>query len=221
MQARLRVQLAFGLMGQDRLVEAADEFELASAADRAAGHDQGLATALESFGLLSLRREDYGRAAELLLDARSVAERVGNPRALALLEHHYGRALSGLGRFEEADGQFDRATAAFRKLPTRDVYNEGRILMSRGEAALRSGHPERAADVLGEAAEIMVKEDSVIMQAQVAVLRAWCARESGDLAAERGHLVAAQELHTRTGSRLAPRVSERITFLDAAAGRLS
>jgi tetratricopeptide (TPR) repeat protein len=220
MEARMHVQLAFGLMGQDRLADAEQEFELGLAADRAAGHDQGLATALESLGLLALGREYFERAAELFAEARTVAERIGNPRALALLEHHYGRALSGLGRFDEAQVQFDRAAAAFRALRTRDEYNEGRVLMSRGEAALRAGLPERAREVLAEAAGIMAAEKSLVMQAQVAVLRAWCARESGDLAAERVFLVEAQDLHTRTGSRLAPRVGERIRFLDAAGDRL-
>ena len=222
MEARMHVQLAFGLMWQERFAEAEQEFELGLAVDRAAGHDQGLATALESFGLLCLSRERFDRAAELFAEAQTVARRVEqpNPRALALLEHHYGRALSGLGLFDEAEVQFDRALAAFHDLLTRDVYNEGRVLMSRGEAALRSGHPERAREVLAEAAEIMVAEESLVMQAQVAVLRAWCARESGELSAEREFLVAAQDLHARTGSRLAPRVSERIGFLDAASTRL-
>ena len=220
MEARMHVQLAFGLMGQDRLADAEREFEAGLAADRAAGHDQGLATALESFGLLCLGREQFERAAELFAEARTVAERAGNPRALALLEHHSGRALSGLGRFEEANAQFDRALALFHDLSTRDEYNEGRVLMSRGESALRSGRPEQAREVLAAAARIMIAEKSLVMQAQVAVLRAWYARESGDLLAEREFLVQAQNLHTQTGSRLAPKVGERISFLDAVNGRL-
>jgi tetratricopeptide (TPR) repeat protein len=220
MEARMHVQLAFGLMAQDRLAEAEQEFTLGLAAARAAGHDQGRATALESLGLLLLGRESFDRAADLFAEARTVAERVGDPRALALLEHHCGRALAGLGRFEEASLQFDRALAAFRALTIRDNYNEGRILMSRAEASLRAGRPEQAGEVLADAARIMTAEDSLVMQAQVAVLRAWYARESADLLAERLFLVQAQELHQRAGSRLTPRVSERITFLDAARTRL-
>lgn len=219
MEARMRVQLAFGLLGQDRLADAEGEFESAVVADRAAGHDQGLATALESLGLLCLGQQRFDRAAELFAEARSVAERVGNPRALALLEHHYGRALSGLGRFDDAQAQFDRAMTALRALRTPDVYNQGRVLMSRGEAALRAGRPEQARAVLVDAARIMRAEKSSVMLAQVAVLRAWCARELGDLAAERAFLVEAQDLHTRTGSRLAPRVGERISFLDTVSGK--
>ena len=221
MESRMRVQLAFGLMGQDRLAEADEQFGLGLEAARIAGHDQSIATALESLGLLCLSRGQFERAAELLGEARVVAERAGNPRALALLEHHLGRALSGLGRFDEATEQFNRAFAAFQALETRDEYNEGRILMSRAENALRQGRPEQAREVLGEAASIMVERGSLVQQAQVAVLRAWCARESGDLAAERGFLVEAQSLHAQAGSRATPRVTQRIAFLDAAASRLT
>jgi tetratricopeptide (TPR) repeat protein len=220
MEARMHVQLAFGLMGQDRLADADREFGLGLEASRAADHDQSVATALVSLGLLCLGREQFERAAGLFAEARKVAGRLDNPRAVALLEHHYGRALSGLGRYAEAQEQFDRATDAFHALRTRDEYNEGRVLMSRGEAALRAGLPERARAPLAEAAGIMAAEQSSVMRAQVAVLRAWCARESGDLVAERAFLVEAQELHARIGSRLAPRVGERIRFLDAAGDRL-
>lgn len=220
MESRMRVQLAFGLMGQDRLAEADEQFGLGLEAARAAGHDQSIATALESLGLLRLNRGDFERAAELLAEARVFAERAGDPRALALLEHHFGRALSGLGRFDEATGQFDRAFAAFQELKTRDEYNEGRILMSRAENALRAGRPALAREVLDDAARIMDARGSLVQQAQVAVLRAWCARESGDLVAERAFLVEAAALHARAGSRAAPRVTERIAFLDAAVGRL-
>jgi tetratricopeptide (TPR) repeat protein len=218
MRARMHVQLAFGLLWQDRLAEAEQEFELGFAADRQAGHDQGLATALESVGLVWLAREDFERAAQLFLQARTAAERAGDPRALALLDFHYGRALSGLGRFEEADVQFDRATVAFGGIRPRDEYNEGKILMSRGEAALRAGHPERAENPLAEAARILAEKGALATQGQVAVLRAWCARELGDLAAERRFLVDAQDFHARAGSRLAPRVLDRIRFLDAVSG---
>jgi len=221
MESRMRVQLAFGLMGQDRLAEADEQFGLGLEAARAAGHDQSIATALESLGLLCLNRGDFERAAELLAEARTSAERAGDPRALALLEHHVGRALSGLGRFDEATGQFDRAFAAFQELKSRDEYNEGRILMSRAENALRAGRPDRAREVLDEAARIMDERGSLVQQAQVAVLRAWCARSLADLVAEREFLVEAGALHARAGSRAAPRVTERIAFLDAAVARLT
>ena len=216
MQARMHVQLAFGLLWQERPAEAEQQFELGFAADRRAGHDQGLATALESVGLVWLARENFARAAELFLQARTVAERAGDPRALALLHYHYARALSGLGRFDEADVQFDLATAAFGELEIKDAYNEGKILMSRGETALRAGHPEQAGQLLAIAAQIMAEKGALVIQGQVSVLRAWCARELGDLAAERAFLVDAQDFHARAGSRLAPRVLERIRFLDAA-----
>jgi hypothetical protein len=67
----------------------------------------------------------------------------------------------------------------------------------------------------------MAASGATVQQARIASLRAWCSRESGDLDAERRFLVEALELHARAGSPIAPRVSTRIAFLDAAAARLA
>jgi tetratricopeptide (TPR) repeat protein len=219
MQARMRVQLAFGLLWQERFDEAEAEFEHGFAADRAAGHDRGLATALESVGLVWLAREDFARAAELFLEARVFAERVGAPRALALLHYHYGRALSGLGRFDEAESEFGLAMAKFNaEVRPRDAFNEGKVMMGGAQKALRAGHPEQARGLLAEAAQVMADEGAVVTQGQVSVLRAWCAELMGDFVAERAFLVEAQDFYVQTGSSLAPKVRDRIRFLDAAIG---
>ena len=220
MQARMRVQLAFGLLWQERFDEAEGEFERGLAADREADHDQGLATALESIGLVRLARGEFTRAAELFLEARVYADRVGDPRAVALLHYHYARALSGLGRFDEAEAEFDLASAKFvHEVRPRDEYNEAKILMGRGQVALRAGQPERAHALLAKAAEAMAENGELVVRGQIDVLRAWCAQQMGDLAAERAFLVEAQELYARTGSGLAPKVLDRINFLDAATSR--
>lgn len=216
MQARMRVQLAFGLLWQERFEEAEKEFERGFAADQEAGHDRGLATALESVGLAWLAQEDYARAAELLLAAREYAERVGDPRALALLHYHYGRALTGLGRFAEAEREFDLATAKFKaEVRPRDRYNEAKVQMGRAQVALRTGDPERARGLLAEAARVMADKGALVIQGQVSVLRAWCAQELGDVAGERAYLAEAEDSYTRAGSRLSRKVSDRLRFLNA------
>jgi tetratricopeptide (TPR) repeat protein len=219
MLARMHVQLAFGLLWQDEDAAAEREFESGLAADRDAGHDQGLATALESLGLVRLARQEFARAAELFREARIYAERVGDPRALALLHYHEGRALTGLGLLDEAEREFDLANATFvEKVRPRDPYNEGKVLMGRAQVALRAGRPEQAGELLDQVARVMADKGALVVQGQVSVLRAWCAQEMGDLAAERAFLVEAQDLYIRAGSQLAPRVLDRVRFLDSVNG---
>ena len=220
MESRMRVALAFGLMWLGRLTEADQEFQQGIAAARASGHVKALVSALESLALLCLEREQFGRAAELLEQARAMAQSTGDAKMLANLDRHLGRALGGLGRFAEAQALFDRALAGFRGLKTPDVYNEGKVFMSRAEAALRSGRPEQARTALDEAGRVMAEVGASVQQAQIASLRAWYARQTGDLDAERGFLVEALELHTRAGSPMAPLVNSRIEFLDSARAQL-
>ena len=220
MESRMRVALAFGLMWLGRLAEADEEFQQGIAAARESGHAKALASSLESLGLLCLEREQFERAAELLEQARTVARTTGDAKMLANLDRHLGRALSGLGRLEQAQALFSRALAGFRELGTPDVYNEGKVFMSRAEAALRSGRPKEARAPLDAAERVMAEVGATAQQAQIASLRAWYARQTGDLDAERGFLVRALELHTRAGSPLASLVGSRIAFLDAARAQL-
>lgn len=221
MESRMRVALAFGLMWLGRLTEADEEFQLGIAAARESGHEKALASALESLGLLCLEGEQFERAAELLEQARTVARATGDPKMLANLDRHIGRALSGLGRFAQAETQFERALAGFRSLTTPDVYNEGKVCMSRAEAALRSGRPDSARASLDEADRLTAAVGATVLQAQLASLRAWHARQTGDLAAERGYLAESVELHTRAGSPMVSLVSARLEFLDAATSAAS
>lgn len=221
MESRMRVALAFGLMWLGRLAEAEEEFQRGIEAAREAGHEKALASALESLGLLCLEGEQFERAAVLLEQALTVARAIGDPKMRANLDRHIGRALSGLGRFAQAEEQFERALAGFRSLTTPDVYNEGKVFMSRAEAALRSGRPESARAALDEAERLTTVVGATALRAQIASLRAWYARQTGDLAAERGHLAEAVELHTRAGSPMVSLVSARLEFLDAATSAAS
>ena len=224
-EGRMRTALAFGFLGQGRWTEAEMELTAALEAVRTAGHVTGEATVLESLGLACLARERYLEAADFFAAALVPAEREQDPRALALLQHHIGRALSGQERFDEALAQLERALAAMRALPAHgrpaDPYNEARVLMSLGEAQVRAGRPEAARSVLEQARQIMAQRNAVVQQAQVAVLSAWCARERGDLDAERAFLVQAQEFHARTGAPGYAGIATRLSFLEAAQSRFA
>ncbi|MEV8478150.1 tetratricopeptide repeat protein [Streptomyces sp. NPDC051173] len=200
-EGRMRSQLAFAYMGLGRLADAERELDAAAAADRAAGHHRGHASAVESLGLLFLRQWRYAEAEERFRQARRIWDEVAPgddgekdaPRALALLEHHLGRALAGQGRFPEAVGQLWHALGCFHTLPERDSYNEARVRMSLGETLLAAGDPAGARVPLDEAISVMSAEGATLQLADALELRARCGGDSA------GFLRRARELYVSLG----------------------
>ncbi|MGP3966152.1 tetratricopeptide repeat protein [Streptomyces sp. 6N223] len=172
-EARMLVQRGFSLWAT-RQHERAEAALRQAYATEPEDHPRGMATAVESLGLLRLDQGRHEEAGRLFRDALPHAERAGDPRALALLAHHIGRALGGRRRFAEALEQLDGALRAMRALPVPDRYNVGRVLTSVGETRLAAGDPAAAAGPLDEALEIMMAEGAWIQEAAVAELRARC-----------------------------------------------
>ncbi|MEU5423182.1 NB-ARC domain-containing protein [Streptomyces sp. NPDC020667] len=199
-EGRMRSQLAFAYMGLDRLADAERELTAAAAADRAAGHHRGHASAVESLGLLCLRQWRYEDAEQRFRQARTIWDEVGPdddgaedaPRALALLENHLGRALTGQSRFPEAIGQLRHALTRFHALEPRDSYNEGRVRMSLGESLLAGGDVAGAREFLDDSIAVMEGEGATLQLADALELRAGC----GDAAAFLGR---ARELYEALG----------------------
>jgi tetratricopeptide (TPR) repeat protein len=203
-EGRMRCQLGFALIGQGRLDEAAAEFTAARAADRAAGHRRGEATALESLGLLGLRRSQYDQAVDALEANLEIAEELGEDRrAILLARHHLGRARSAAGDQDAAFALLRQLPDDFAELP--DVYNQARALTSLGEAWLRARQPRAAEELLGRALEIMRAEGAREQQADVLVLLAEAAGQTGDAEAQRIRRAAAKALYEEIGS---PRAGE-------------
>ncbi|MBH1935328.1 tetratricopeptide repeat protein [Streptomyces sp. AV19] len=180
---RMLVQSAFGHMGRGAWAEAGAALDEAMAAEAAAGHRRGLATAAEARGLLRLREWRWAEAEECFRAAQGFWREIGPgedgvgdvPRGLALLEDHIGRALRGRGRFAEAVTRLNTALAMFRALPERDLYNEGRVYMSLGETHLGAGDAAAARVCLDDALEVMDREGAELQHADAAELRALCA----------------------------------------------
>jgi tetratricopeptide (TPR) repeat protein len=172
-EARMLVQRGFSQWATRRHERAEAAFREAFAAEPE-DHPRGKATALESLGLLRLDEERCEEAERLFREALPYAGRAGDPRALALLAHHIGRALGGQRRFAEASEQLDDALRAMRALPVPDLYNVGRVLTSIGQTRLAAGDAAGAAGPLDEALEIMTAEGAWLQEAAVAELRARC-----------------------------------------------
>ncbi|MFI1797180.1 ATP-binding protein [Streptomyces sp. NPDC020379] len=195
-EGRMRSQLAFAYMGLGRLADAERELNAAAAADRAAGHHRGHASAVESLGLLCLRQWRYEDAEERFRRARTIWDEAGPgddgeedaPRALALLEHHLGRALTGQGRFPEAADQLRRALTCFRALERRDAYNEARVRMSLGETLLAGGDVAGARVSLDEAISVMTAEGATLQLADALEVRAGCGEDPAGFLRRAGEL---------------------------------
>lgn len=136
------------------------------------GHVRGLATAVESLGLLDLRRsgaevlpaltargEFAASALELLTENLTLnlqmSEENDDARAVALAWRHRGRALSATGKHDDATRHLTRARELIAAVP--DPYNEGRALTDLGQAYLRAGRTaeEAAASWLEPALEVL------------------------------------------------------------------
>ncbi|MFF3171762.1 tetratricopeptide repeat protein [Streptomyces sp. NPDC057900] len=138
----LHAQLAHTLT-ELRLWDEAEEEALAAArAEEVAGHKRGHASATEFLGLLRLRQWRFQEAYECFEEADAVLVTIGAadrgtadvPRARALLERHRGRALRGLGRFEESRERLETALRHFRA--DGDTYNTARTLTDLAETWL-------------------------------------------------------------------------------------
>jgi tetratricopeptide (TPR) repeat protein len=180
---RMHIQLAFALMesGQDQ--EAEREF-LAAAQDEArAGHARGRATAVESLGLLRLRQWRFQPALECFEEADEHLDGIGPAdegaadlgRARALLQRHRGRALRGLGRFEEAEQRLTVALEFFRD--SGEGYNTARVLTDLGELHLDTADHTAALPLIDEAVALLSKENATIHLNYLAALRVRCLPE--------------------------------------------
>ncbi|MGN5632907.1 tetratricopeptide repeat protein [Streptomyces sp. AC154] len=138
----LHAQLAHTLTELRLWDEAEVEALAAARAEEAAGHKRGHASAVEFLGLLRLRQWRFQEAYDCFEEADAVLVTIGAgdegtadvPRARALLERHRGRALRGLGRFEESRQRLETALRHFRA--DGDTYNTARTLTDLAETWL-------------------------------------------------------------------------------------
>ncbi|MFJ8311403.1 MULTISPECIES: tetratricopeptide repeat protein [unclassified Streptomyces] len=181
--ARMHTLLGLNLTELRQYTEAESAFTSAARAERAAGHTRGHATAVESLGLLRLREWRFQEAydcfetADRILDGIT-ADGEGSrdlPRARALLERHRGRALRGLGQWEEAETRLESALAFFRS--TGEAYNTARTLTDLAETYDASGRPSDALPLIDEATEALRNEQAEYHLIHLRALRERCVGE--------------------------------------------
>ncbi|MFE1316363.1 tetratricopeptide repeat protein [Kitasatospora phosalacinea] len=181
--ARMHVQLSFALTELQEYGEAEQHLVLAADAEEKDGHLRGQATAVETLGLLRLRQWRYGEALECFERAAGLLDGIGTddsgqadlPRARALLSRHRGRALRGLGRFEQAATSIEESAAFFRG--TGEGYNLARALADLAQTLIEQGRGPDALPLLDEAAALLERGGATFHLVPIGVLRALAVNE--------------------------------------------
>ncbi|GAB7182041.1 hypothetical protein ATKI12_1872 [Kitasatospora sp. Ki12] len=177
---RMHTQLAFALMELRQDEEAERELLTAADDEARAGHARGRATAVESLGLLRLRQWRFRSALECFEEADGLLDGIGPaddgaadvPRARALLHRHRGRALRGLGRFDDAEQRLTTAREFFRDSGER--YNTARVLTDLAELHLDAADHTGALPLIDEAVALLSRENATVHLTYLAGLRAQC-----------------------------------------------
>ncbi|MEU6404563.1 ATP-binding protein [Streptomyces sp. NPDC046985] len=157
----LHFQLAHCLGELGRWEEADREADAAARAERDAGHLRGEASCVELQGLLNLYRWRYETAHERFVAAEAVYGRVEPgqegaedlPRAFALSRRHRGRALRGMGRFDESRGLLTAAVEFFAERG--EAYNQARALTDLAETLHDAGENTEALAKIEEAERLL------------------------------------------------------------------
>jgi tetratricopeptide (TPR) repeat protein len=152
----------------------------AVAAERAAGHRRGEASAVEQLGLLCLYRQHPGEALAHFAEAERLYGLIGPddegaadlPRARALIERHKGRALFGLGRHEEARERLERARDFFAAQG--EGYNEARALTDLAETLHLAGEDDAALVRIEDAVRLLIPQQAAPHLHYLAVMRQRC-----------------------------------------------
>ncbi|EGX59654.1 NTPase-like protein [Streptomyces zinciresistens K42] len=184
MAGRMHTLHAMALIESRRFDEAGIQAEAAAAAERQAGHLRGLATAVETLGLVRLGQWGFPDAHDLFVESDGIWERIGpgddgyrdKPRARALLKRHRGRALNGLHRPDEAEELLVAALGFFRE---REPYNTARTLTDLAETYRGAGRQAEALPLIDEAIDALAGENARYHVRHLRALRDRCVNEPG------------------------------------------
>ncbi|MFD7426124.1 tetratricopeptide repeat protein [Streptomyces sp. NPDC059818] len=179
----LHAQLAHTLTELRQWDEAEAEALAAGRAEEAAGHKRGHASATEFLGLLRLRQWRFEEAYACFEAADAVLLTMGPqdegtadvPRARALLERHRGRALRGLGRFEESRDRLGTALSHFRAQG--DTYNTARTLTDLAETWLDASDSAAARPLIEAAITTLGGQSAEYHVAHLRSMRERCTAE--------------------------------------------
>lgn len=184
MAGRMHTLQAMALIESRQFEEAKVQAEAAAAHERLAGHMRGLATAIETLGLVRLAQWNFRAAHDLFVEADGIWQRISpgdegysdKLRARALLKRHCGRALSGLHLLDEAEELLEAALGFFRG---KESYNTARALTDLADTYRRAGRQSEALPLIDEAIEALVGENAHYHVNHLRALRDRCVSGPG------------------------------------------
>lgn len=210
-EARMRQQLARGLMDLGDLDAAANELARAKQLAASTQERRLPASILEFQGLLAINRGDFEVARALLLQAREAFASIEYRRGVALQEYLIGRACTGAGNPEAALAHLREAENLID--PTSDAPTHGRILVRKGEALVAAREFSAAAAALLAAIEVLERADAMVYVASALETLAYVRRETGHVDQERRELEAALAVHESLGNPRADVVKARLATI--------
>ncbi|GAA4972586.1 AfsR/SARP family transcriptional regulator [Actinoplanes utahensis] len=143
---------------QDRFPESRQHFSRAATLFEAAGHDRGLAVAVNGLGTVSRELGEHATAVPLLSRAREMLERLGDDAGVAHAHYGLGYAYREAGDDEVALKHFASALELYRKLGHRrgeliSIRGVGLVHRARGELAEAEAHCAAAHEIAGAIGE--------------------------------------------------------------------
>lgn len=195
-EARLRTQLASGLVNLRRYPEAQEENLLALKLAREDNDDFATAAALSELAGVTQGMGDLPGAVAYLREAVAIRKVVGTERAVAIGRRRLGEVLCELGQFDDATSEL--AGAATMLAAMDDLPQHVRALTSLGIAYLRQGRLGDAERSLSLGLDLVRPTDLRYYTALASDALGDVAEQTGDLVAAAHHWSTAYEIYAAT-----------------------
>jgi tetratricopeptide (TPR) repeat protein len=202
-EARARCQLARALQKREQFVMAHQHLDLARTLARAVD-ERLFASTLDFTGNVHFSEGQYDTALDYFRQALVINERLGRTRGAALMCYLAGRALTELGRVNEALDMLARARELLKSTDGTSLLP--RVLLSTGATLLDGGRAEDARAVIAEARELAREDGITATEADALLLLARMARYDGDPVGEQHYLREAEMVLRTMGSPRAARI---------------
>lgn len=197
-----------------RLQEAEEHLRASVAVAEEIDDRRGVADAEEALGLLHVAGGRLAEAVGLFERSARTNRDLGARRSLGLNLINLGRALTGLGRVDEAQGALLEATAQFRGLEPPDPYNQARVVVAQAAAYLRADDLPLADRTARSALDALSALGSKQGMAESHQLLAESAERQGDAERAAEHWRQALRLYTEIGSSKAAGIARRLDVQD-------
>jgi tetratricopeptide (TPR) repeat protein len=191
------VQLARAFIDLADFTRAHSELERSEKAAEGSSNVRLHASIRECVGICALSEGKDERALRVFREARAMFEGFGGLRGMAIQDYFIGRALTSLGRYDEAVGALEEALECMRKIDDRLFV--GRILLRLAQAIRREGRLDEAEAVLADGLGVLAPLGMRLEEAESHEELAAIAEARRDAAAAADHRERAQAIYRSIG----------------------